>query len=134
MRGKQAIVLVARLAREMAGAVTQRLLGGADGLQHAQAVLVDVDARSSGAQPIGALVQPHAPAALRQRAGRGQPCETPADDFCLTFHLVQNTVTCSTSASPSLPRGNPAASPTGKPAPARHSSSCTASARARRAG
>ena len=87
-----------------------------------------------GAQAIGALVQPHAPAALRQRAGRGQPCETAADDFRLASHLIQNTPTCSTSASPSSPRGNPAASPTGKPAPGRRWCCCTASARARRAG
>ena len=58
---------------------------GADRLQHAQPVLVDVDAGAGGAQPIGALVHAHAPAALGERAGRGQPGKARADDFRMSL-------------------------------------------------
>ena len=75
------VLVVAHLAGMGERRAVDRRGIGADRLQHAQAVLVDVDARAGGAQPIGALVHAHAPAALRQRAGRGQPGKSRADDF-----------------------------------------------------
>src|SRR5262249_11910938 len=54
--------------------------------EHAQPVLVDVDTRAGGAQALPALVHAHAPIALRERAGRGQACETRAGDFGVPFH------------------------------------------------
>src|SRR5262249_35195568 len=59
---------------------------GADRREHAQPVLIDVDARAGGAQALPALVHAHAPAALRQRAGRGQAGETRASDLGVPFH------------------------------------------------
>ena len=90
---EQAIVLVARLAHEVARVVGERLLERPERLQHAQAVFVDVDAGAGGAQALGALVQPHAPAALRERAGGGEAGEAAADDLgaARTAHLLQNT-------------------------------------------
>ncbi len=58
---------------------------GPDRFEHAQAVLVDVDAGAGRAQPVGALMHAHAPAALRQRAGRGQAGKSGADDFGVTL-------------------------------------------------
>src|SRR6266850_3393495 len=87
---EEAVVLVAGLAQPRARAVADRVLAGAERLEHAQAVLVDVDAGPGGAQALGALVQAHAPAALRERAGCGQPCETAADDLNAALHLPQN--------------------------------------------
>ena len=77
--------VVAHLAGVRDRRALDRRLVGADRFEHAQAVLVDVDARAGGAQRIGALVHAHAPAALRQRAGRGQPGKSGADDFRVPF-------------------------------------------------
>jgi len=84
-------VLIASFAQPSSGPVAYRVLVRAEGLEHAQAVLVDVDSSARGAQPVGALVQPDAPAAPGERAGRGQSCETTADNFYFAFHLPQNT-------------------------------------------
>ena len=54
---------------------------GTDRLQHAQTVLVNINARASSAQPIAALMHTHAPAALRQGAGRGEAGKSGADDL-----------------------------------------------------
>src|SRR5207247_10189362 len=87
---EEASVLVAGPAPPRARAVADRVLGGAERLEHAQAVLVDVDAGAGGAQAVGALVHPHTPAALRERAGGGQACETAADNLRAALHVPQN--------------------------------------------
>ena len=79
------VLVVAHLAGVGERRAMDRRRIGADRLQHAQAVLVDVDAGAGGAQPVGALVHAHAPAALRQRAGRRQPGKARADDFRMTL-------------------------------------------------
>ena len=78
---------------DLAGVRERRALNcgiiGADCFQYAQAVLVDVNAGTGGAQAIGAFVHAHAPAALRQRARRGQPGKSGADDLRVSFlHLL----------------------------------------------
>src|SRR5262249_23705363 len=54
---------------------------GADRFEHAQAVLVDVDAGAGGTQLLGALMHAHTPAPLRERAGGGEPGKPGAGDF-----------------------------------------------------
>jgi len=53
----------------------------ADGLENAQAILVDVNAGAGRAQAVGALVHAHAPAALGKRASRRQSGKASAGDF-----------------------------------------------------
>src|SRR5262249_39713937 len=80
--------MVAHLADMDERCTPDRLLIGADRREHAQPVLVNIDARASGAQSLPALVHAHAPAALRQRAGRGQPSKPRAGDFGMSFHQL----------------------------------------------
>jgi hypothetical protein len=54
---------------------------GAYRFENAQAVLVDVNTGAGGAQALGALVHPNAPAALRQSAGRGEPGKSSTGDL-----------------------------------------------------
>src|SRR5262249_34165027 len=54
---------------------------GAYRFENAQAVLVDVNTGAGGAQALGALVHPNAPAALRQRAGRGEAGKSSTGDL-----------------------------------------------------
>ena len=58
-----------------------RGLIGADSFEHAKPVLVDINTRTGGTQAIRAFVHAHAPAALCQRASRGEPGKSGADDF-----------------------------------------------------
>ena len=77
----QPVVAVAHFAGVGERRALDRGVIGADRFEHAQAVLVDVDAGAGGAQPVAALVHAHAPAALRQRAGRGEAGKAGADDL-----------------------------------------------------
>src|SRR5579871_3937998 len=81
MHRDQPIAAVAHLARMCKRRALHRGIVGADRLQHAQAVLVDVNAGASGAQPVGTLMHAHAPAALGQRAGCGQTGKSCASDL-----------------------------------------------------
>ena len=90
VRGEQAVVLVARLAHAVACAAADRVVARAERFQHAQAVLVDVDAGAGGAQPIGTLVQPHPPAPPREGARGGEPGEAAAYDLGPAFHCSEN--------------------------------------------
>ena len=62
-------------------AISNRVVERPEGLEHAQAVVINVYARAGRAQPVGTLMHAHPPAALRERAGRGQPRESPSDDL-----------------------------------------------------
>ena len=79
-------MLVACLAHQVPRAAADRLIAGAERFEDAKPVLVNVDAGTRGAQPIGALVQPHAPAAPGERARRRQAGEAAADDLGPAFH------------------------------------------------
>ena len=57
---------------------------GADRLENAQAIFINVNAGARRAQAIGALVHAHGPAALGQRASRGQSGKSRAGDFGVT--------------------------------------------------
>ena len=70
------------------GAALQRLVGGADGLQHAHAVVPDPDAGAEGADLRRALVDAHAPAGLGQRRAHGEPGEAAAGDLRVSRHAV----------------------------------------------
>src|SRR5260370_39976951 len=63
-----------------------RLRVGADRREHAQPVLVNIDARAGGAQAFPALVHAHAPAVLRKGASRGQASKSRAGDFGVSLH------------------------------------------------
>src|SRR6185295_11426727 len=80
------VAIVAHLAGMGERRALDRRGIGADRREHAQPVLVDVDAGARGAQALSALVHAHAPAALRQSAGRGQAGETRAGDFGVPLH------------------------------------------------
>ena len=81
----QPVVAVAHFAGMGERRALDRGVIGADRLEHPQAVLVDVDARAGGAQPVAALMHAHAPAALRQRAGRGEAGKAGADDLGMSL-------------------------------------------------
>src|SRR5262249_14408260 len=82
----QPVAVIADLAGVGERRTLDRLVVGADRRQHAQPVLVDVDARAGRAQALPALVHAHAPAALRQRTGRRQAWQTGPGDFGVPFH------------------------------------------------
>jgi hypothetical protein len=68
----QPIVVISHLAGVRDGSA---LDGGRicpDGLEYTQSVFVNIDARASGTQLVGALMDPYAPASLRKRARRRQ--------------------------------------------------------------
>ena len=67
------IAVVAHFAGVRERRTFHRGVIGAERFQHAQAVLIDVDAGAGGAQLFAALVHAHAPTALAERAGSGKP-------------------------------------------------------------
>src|SRR5262249_49043246 len=79
------VAIVADLAGMGERRALDRLVIGANRRQHAQPVLIDVDARAGGAQALPALVHAYAPAALRQRTGRGPACAARAGDCGVPF-------------------------------------------------
>ena len=81
MHREQLVVVVAHLAGMRERRALHRRVIGAERLQHPQPVLVDVDAGAGGAQLAAALVHPHAPAALRERAGGGEPGKAGSGDL-----------------------------------------------------
>src|SRR5690349_11300552 len=81
MHGNNAVALVAYLAHVRRIGAGDGCIIGTDRFEHAQAVLVDVDAGAGGAQLLAALVHAHAPATLRERAGGGEPGKPGPGDF-----------------------------------------------------
>ena len=79
------VAVVAHLAGMGEGRAFHRRVVGAHRREHAQPVLIDIDACAGCAQALPALVHAHAPAALRQRAGRREAGETCAHDLRVSF-------------------------------------------------
>ena len=74
-------VAVADLVDRAVMRAGDRLVTGADRLQHAEPVLPDEDAGAEGAQRVGALMHPDRPAAVGQRHRGDQPGEAGARDL-----------------------------------------------------
>src|SRR5262249_7370356 len=83
------IVLITDLPSVRKGRALDRFFESAESLEHAQPVLVDVDAGARGAQLVGALVHAHLPSALRQSTGRRQSGEPGSDDLSATRRLLR---------------------------------------------
>src|SRR5581483_6761874 len=81
MHRNGAVAVITHLARMRDRCTAYRIVIGAERLEDAQAVLVEINTGAGGAEPIGPLVHAHLPAALRERAGCGQTREARADDL-----------------------------------------------------
>ena len=79
------VAVVAHLAGMGEGRAFHRRIVGIHRREYAQPVLVDIDACTGCAQAFPTLVHAHAPAALRQRAGRREAGKTCAHDFRVSF-------------------------------------------------
>ena len=75
------VPVVPHLARAAGEGAPRGGFVGAHRLEHLQPVLVDVDARARGAQPVAGLVDADAPAALGEGRRGGQPGEPGAGDL-----------------------------------------------------
>src|ERR1700722_6047912 len=58
-------------------------LGDTDDLQRQHGIAPHHDARPEIAHGVVLLMQPHGPAALRQRGAEGEPCEAGSRDLCV---------------------------------------------------
>ena len=87
MHRQHAVLLVAHLAGMRERRALHRLVIGAELFEHAQAVLVDVDAGAGRPKFGRAFVQPHAPALPGERYGGGETRKSATDDFGMSFGL-----------------------------------------------